>query len=134
MGNVVNAFLVKPVGPSGKVPAVIKPDTTAVYGKYLVLNVANCIGCHTKRSISGEFTGEPLAGGNAMNGNIPPNLTPDSSSRIFGWSQQLFINRFRSGKLIASSEMPWNTFKHMSDDELTSIYKYLGTLKPVRTK
>jgi mono/diheme cytochrome c family protein len=133
-GNIVNAFLVKPVGPSEKIQAVVHPDTTAAYGKYLVQSVGNCSGCHTKRDISGAYTGELLAGGNQIGENITPNLTPDSSGRIFGWSQQQFINRFRSGKLIASSEMPWNSFKRMTDDELKAIYKYLHTVKPVRTK
>jgi len=133
-GNVVNAFLVKPVGPSEEIKKVITPDTTAAYGKYLVTNVGNCSGCHTKRGLSGDYTGEHMAGGNEIGEYVTPNLTPDSSSRIFGWPQQQFIDRFRKGKLLAGSEMPWNTFKRMTDDELKAIYKYLQTVKPVRTK
>ncbi|MBE7173929.1 MAG: c-type cytochrome [Williamsia sp.] len=133
LGYTVKAFLVKPVGPSENIPAVVKPDTTAAYGKYLVMNVANCGGCHTQRSVAGEYTGKFLAGGNPMDGLVPPNLTPDSSSRIFGWSEQIFINRFRMGKLIPASHMPWNTFKRMERTELKAIYKYLQTVEPVRT-
>ena len=40
IGKAVNAFMVKPVGPTGEVPKSVVPDTTAVYGKYLVLSVA----------------------------------------------------------------------------------------------
>jgi len=29
--------------------------------------------------------------------------------------------------------MPWNSFKRMNDTELKAIYRYLKTLKPVRT-
>jgi mono/diheme cytochrome c family protein len=134
VGNLVKAFLIKPVGPTETIAATVKPDTTAAYGKYLVLNVGNCSGCHTKRSMSGEFTGELLAGGNPMgNGLIPPNLTPDSTGRIFEWSQQIFVNRFRMGKLNAKSEMPWESFKRMNDSELKAIYNYLHTVKPVKT-
>jgi len=134
IGNVVKAFLIKPVGPSETIAATVKPDTTAAYGKYLVLNVGNCSGCHTKRSISGEYTGELLAGGGPMeHGLIPPNLTPDSTGRIFGWSQQTFINRFRMGKLNNNSVMPWQSFKRMNNTELTAIYNYLHTIKPVKT-
>ena len=134
IGNVVKAFLIKPVGPSETIAATVKPDTTAAYGKYLVLNVGNCSGCHTKRSISGEYTGELLAGGGPMeHGLIPPNLTPDSTGRIFGWSQQTFINRFRMGKLNNNSVMPWQSFKRMNNTELTAIYNYLHSIKPVKT-
>ena len=134
MGNVVKAFMVKPVGPDGEVPKAVNPDTTATYGRYLVLNLANCSGCHTQRDMSGAFVGEPFAGGNPMEGGlVPPNITPDSSSRIFGWSQENFISRFRMGKLIPGSHMPWNSFKRMSDDELKAIYNYLQTVKPAKT-
>jgi len=134
VGNLVKAFLIKPVGPTETIAATVKPDTTAAYGKYLVLNVGNCSGCHTKRSMSGEFTGELLAGGNPMgSGLIPPNLTPDSTGRIFDWPQQIFINRFRMGKINAKSEMPWESFKRMNDGELKAIYSYLHTVKPVKT-
>jgi mono/diheme cytochrome c family protein len=135
IGNMVKAFLVKPVGPSDTIQSKVERDSSAAYGKYLVMNVANCSGCHTKRSISGAVTGDLLAGGNPMEGgHIPPNLTPDSSSRIFGWTEQIFIKRFRMGKVYPESEMPWNSFKRMDDIELKAIYKFLRTIKPVKTK
>jgi len=37
------------------------------------------------------------------------------------------------GKLFPQSPMPWNSFKRMTDEELTAIYNYLRTLKPVKT-
>ena len=133
IGKAVNAFMIKPVGPTGEVPKVVKPDTTAVYGKYLALSVAECSGCHTKRNLAGEFTGASFAGGNEIDGFITPTLTPESSGKIFNWSKELFIERFRMGKLIPKSPMPWNSFKRMTDDELTAIYHFLRTLKPVNT-
>ena len=134
IGNVLKAFMVKPVGPKGIVPVSVKADTTSTYGAYLVNSLANCGGCHTTRDMSGAFVGEPFAGGGPMDhGLVPPNITPDSSSRIFGWSQQAFINRFRMGKVIPNSPMPWNSFKRMSDDELKAIYNYLQTVKPAKT-
>ncbi|MDP4264265.1 MAG: cytochrome C [Bacteroidota bacterium] len=133
LGYIVKAYMVKPVGPSGEVPRSVVRDTTANYGNYLAISVSECNGCHTKRDISGAFTGEPFAGGNDIDGFITPNLTPDSSGRIFGWSKQNFISRFRMGKLYPKSPMPWNSFKRMTDDELTAIYNYLHTIKPVRT-
>jgi mono/diheme cytochrome c family protein len=138
LGNVVNAFMVKPVGPSEEIRNSVQPDTTALYGSYIVNNLANCRGCHTRRDLSGKYIGEELAGGGPFKEKgkttlTPPNLTPDPSSRIFGWSQKMFLDRFRMGKLIQHSHMPWNSFKRMTDDELKAIYNYLQTVKPAKT-
>lgn len=141
LGKTVNAFLLKPAGPIGEVPASIKRDTSVLYGQYLANNVANCRGCHTNRDLmTGAFTGEDYAGGLKMEAVTDagtysittPNLTPDPTGRIKGWSQEQFINRFRIGKLIPQSHMPWAPFSRMSDDELKAIYNFLQTVKPVR--
>jgi len=138
LGNIVKAFMVKPVGPSGKVPETVKQDTSAEYGKYIAISVAECNGCHTKRDLSGAYTGEAFAGGNEFNEGghklVTPNITSDSSSRIYGWTAQDFINRFRMGKVIPYSPMPWNSFKRMSDDELTAIYNFLKTVPPAKSE
>ncbi len=135
LGMAVKAFLIKPVGPDGDVPVAVKVDSTVEYGKYLAMNVANCNGCHTERDfMTGGYIGEPFAGGGDMDGLTPPNLTPDSSSRIFGWTQQNFIDRFRMGKIIQKSHMPWNSYRRMNDTELKAIYKFLKTVKPAKSK
>jgi mono/diheme cytochrome c family protein len=134
LGKVVKAFLIKPVGPIGEVPVSVKKDSSAEYGKYIAIAVANCSGCHTKRDLmTGAFTGELFAGGLEIDGFVTPNLTTDSSSRIFAWDQQKFISRFREGKKIQQTPMPWNSFKRMSDNDLIAVYKYLKTLKPLKT-
>jgi mono/diheme cytochrome c family protein len=134
MGKVVKAFLIKPTGPNGEVPVAVKKDSSVEYGKYLAVNVANCSGCHTKRDMmTGAYTGELFAGGLEIEGLITPNLTTHTDSRIYAWDQQRFINRFRQGKIIPQSPMPWNSFKRMSDDDLIAVYKYLKTLKPIKT-
>lgn len=137
MGKVVQAFLLQPVGPSGEVAATIKRDSTAAYGKYLANSVGNCSGCHTARSSTGDFIGEPFAGGSTMDepgGSFtPPNLTPHSTGRLYGWSEQNFINRFRLGRVQKGSPMPWNSYQKMSDMELKAIYAYLKTLPPTKT-
>lgn len=134
LGKTVKALLIQPQGPSEDVPVSVKPDTTAGYGKYMANSLANCQGCHTERDMmTGAFVGQPYGGGGNIEGFITPNLTTDSSSRIFGWSEKNFIERFRMGRLVPGSPMPWNSFKRMSDVELKAIYKYLQTLNPVKT-
>ena len=138
LGNVVKAFLLKPTGPDGTPAKSIKQDTSAAYGKYLAMSVANCYGCHTNRDMSGAFIGEPFAGGMKMGSEDPnyfyitPNLTPDSTGRMFGWTQDMFVKRFRTGRLFEDTHMPWGPFSRMSDDELKAIYNFLKTVKPVK--
>ncbi|HTL06628.1 MAG TPA: c-type cytochrome [Chitinophagaceae bacterium] len=140
LGKIVKAFVLKPVGPSGDVPAAVERDTTVAYGKYLANSVANCRGCHTNRDLmTGAFTGAPFAGGLTLETKTDsgtysvttPNLTPDRTGRITGWSQAQFIERFRKGKMVPLSHMPWDAFGRMSDDELKAIYKFLQTVPAV---
>jgi len=139
MGKAVKAFLIKPVGPDGEVEKTITPDTTADYGKYLTHYVTNCRGCHTNRSLmTGEYTGPFFAGGlklEAADGSycVTPNLTPDKETgKLTGWTQQQFIDRFRLKKIITASDMPWDQFRKMSDNDLKAIYQYLVSLEPVK--
>ncbi|MGZ3998731.1 MAG: cytochrome c [Flavisolibacter sp.] len=136
MGRLIKAFLIKPLKPTQPLVASMKPDTSAAYGKHLVMAVANCNECHTKRNAIGDFVGKPMAGGNEFKEEgkptlVSPNLTPHPSGRIYAWSQETFIQRFRMGKLIPYSHMPWESFGRMTDDELKAIYNYLRTLEPV---
>ena len=143
LGKAVNAFILKPVGPSGTVPAVVKEDSSATYGQYLASSVANCRGCHTNRDLmTGAFIGEDYAGGLVFENPTDsgkyvlttPNLTPDATGRLKGWTKQQFIDRFRKGTLIPQTHMPWGPFSRMSDNELKAIYTFLQTVKPVRNE
>ena len=139
MGRLIKAFMIKPSGPTEPIVASVKQDTTAAYGKHLVMAVANCNECHTKRGPIGEYIGEPLSGGTEFEEEgkptlITPNLTPHPSGRIYKWSEKDFVRRFRMGKLIPYSHMPWESYSRMTDEELKAIYKYLRTVKPVDTR
>jgi len=141
IGKAVKAFLIKPEGPTAPIVKFVQRDTTAAYGKYIANSIANCHGCHTNRDLmTGAFIGEDFSGGmkfevDTTDGNsyalYTPNLTPDKTGRLYGWTQKQFISRFRMGKLIKESHMPWGPFSRMSDDELKAIWNYLQTLKPV---
>jgi mono/diheme cytochrome c family protein len=141
LGKIINAFVLEPVGPSGDVPVSVKVDSTAEYGQYIAASVANCKGCHSNRNLmTGAFIGEEYAGGlefgvDTDSGKYTlttPNLTPDTSGRIKGWTQEQFIQRFRAGARIPGSHMPWGPFSRMSDTELKAVYNFLQTVKPVR--
>lgn len=140
MGDAVRAFVLEPIGPEGTPPKAVVPDTTIEYGKYLVHSVANCRGCHTDRNpMTGAFIGPDFAGGMEFEGTKdpnfkvhPPNITPDrKTGKIANWTEQFFIDRFRKGRLVAESPMPWGPFSRMSDLELKAIYRYMRTVTPV---
>ncbi|MFT3908956.1 MAG: c-type cytochrome [Ferruginibacter sp.] len=128
LGKAIRAFMVKPVGPGLAIKKSVTADSSAAYGEYLVSSTTNCMGCHTQRNLAGEFSGPLMAGGNDIDGFTTPNLTPHPDSRIYGWTEQDFIDRFRQPKRIKESPMPWSSFKLMTDPELKAIYKYLQTV------
>lgn len=137
IGKVLKAFVVKPVGPKGEVLKSITPAPTAEYGEYLANSVTNCNGCHTKRNLVGEFIGEPFAGGAPMEEPgketlFPPNLTPHPEGKITYWTEEQFLQRFKIGKLVTHSHMPWESYSKMNEIELKSIYRFLKSLKPAK--
>jgi mono/diheme cytochrome c family protein len=143
LGKAVLAFVIEPVGPRGTPPATAPSGATVERGEYLANGIAACVGCHTARSMAtGEYIGPPFAGGTpeAVAGDpsrelAAPNLTPDSATgRITAWSEDAFVARFRAGRLIPESYMPWVFFARMTDDDLRAIYRYLRSLPPVHNE
>lgn len=135
---------IKAEGPKNEPPVSVVRDTTVLYGSYIANSVANCVGCHTARDLkTGEFIGEPFAGGFYMepdqlsNGYafITPNLTPHPETGIMAdWSENLFVSRFRNGRVYEGSHMPWGTFSRMDELDLRAVYRYLNSLEPVNNK
>ncbi len=137
IGKTVMSFVIKPSSPVGTPLAKSPAEAPTVErGEYLVNSVANCAGCHTKRSqMDGSYQAPHLSGGTAMAGEdgklyTPPNITPDpKTGHIVEWSEDAFVARFRAGPVNGTgSHMPWNAFARMSDDDLRAIYRYLKTV------
>lgn len=145
LGKALMAFgVLKPEGPKNEVPEHVEPDSSAAYGKYLAYNVANCYGCHTERDLkTGKFIGKPFGGGFHLTGEsfsdgysfITPNITTDpETGRLANWSEKAFIARFRAGRVIKHSPMPWGSFSRLSDTDLKALYRYLVRVEPVYNK
>ena len=66
----------------------------------------------------------------------PANITPDSATGIGRWSEAEFVRTIRTGVDPKGDSlnpfMPWQEMRRMTDDDLTAIYRYLRTVKPVR--
>ncbi|GAB4581519.1 MAG: hypothetical protein Fur0022_42670 [Anaerolineales bacterium] len=102
------------------------PQTAGVtleYGTYLG-NIAGCTGCHGPGLSGGPIPGAPPEWPIAMN------LTP--SGELAGWTEADFINTIRTGTnpngYQLRTEMPWQTYRNMSDDELKAIWLFLQSV------
>ncbi|GAB3716401.1 hypothetical protein GCM10027592_57670 [Spirosoma flavus] len=125
-----------------------RPDTTDVvaHGRYLV-NAAACVECHTQQERGQPVDGMEFAGGRAFpvaGGEVrSANITPDLETGIGRWSKQAFINRFKAydparghvPHLVKPGQpqslMPWTMYAGMTESDLSAVYTYLRTIKPV---
>ena len=72
------------------------------------------------------------------------NLTPDPQTGIGNWTREMFLGRFKMYRDSAAAHqrvdfmkeyntiMPWTMYAQMTDEDLSAIYAYIRTLKPVK--
>jgi len=131
---------------------IVRPDRSDItaYGKYLI-TIGDCSGCHTQvdEETMAFKTDLYLAGGwevEMPGGTVGvANLTPDSATGLGYWSLEQFLNRFKNfdahyddippvtGNAFQTI-MPVNDYAGMTTEDLTAIYTYLRTVKPVKNK
>ncbi|HZT33640.1 MAG TPA: cytochrome c [Bryobacteraceae bacterium] len=116
-------------------------------GAYL-FNLADCDGCHSQRDFS-RFGG-PVAEGGRGAGTVfpdamglpglvaPSNITPDPETGIGAWTDGEKIRAIREGVdrdgRALFPMMPYENFRHMSDEDVYSLVAYLDSLPPVKHK
>jgi len=111
------------------------PPATIERGRYLV-NAGGCITCHT----ADRPDAVPLAGGRALETAFgtfyAPNLTPDRSTGIGGWTDADLGRALREGIAPDGSYyypvFPYPAYTGISDADVAAIGAYLRSLKPVR--
>ena len=64
------------------------------------------------------------------------NLTPDKSTGLGSWTEEMFVNALRTGKHQGTGRpilppMPWNWYRNMTDDDLKAVFAYLRSLPPI---
>jgi hypothetical protein len=66
------------------------------------------------------------------------NLTPDSTG-IGSWTEAQFFKAIREGKYKGLDNtrpllppMPWQEFRHATDEDLKAIFAYLKSIKPIK--
>jgi mono/diheme cytochrome c family protein len=115
-------------------------STAADRGNYLV-TIASCGECHTPADQGQPLPGMEFAGGGLFNDPgqggkavFSMNITPDASG-IAHYDEALLMNTLRTGQVsgrMLNHIMPFNSFKNMTDGDISDIFAYLKTLKPVK--
>jgi len=141
LGRVVLAtVMANPVGPASPPPAQSPRGATVENGAYLARAVATCQACHTTRDhATGRFTNAEFSGTTDFVNEsdpsrlwAPPNLTPDPKTGMSArMDEDAWVARFRAGRTIPGSPMPWQAYARMDEADLRAIHKYLRTLPPV---
>jgi mono/diheme cytochrome c family protein len=120
---------------------LLAPDATdqVRHGWYLV-RIAHCNACHTPHDEAGNAqTDQMFGGGRRFQGPwgdvVSANITCHPSG-ISHYDAAMFINTIRTGRASAgvrdlSTIMPYSYFRKMSDEDLTAIFAYLHSVKPV---
>ncbi|MDQ3069567.1 MAG: diheme cytochrome c-553 [Acidobacteriota bacterium] len=92
---------------------------------------------------SGPWIVSITEGGTAWAGpwgiSYTQNLTPDKETGLGNYTEDQFVMTIREGKKQGRGRallppMPWQAFRHLSDEDLKSIFAYLQTVKPIANK
>ncbi|MGI9535266.1 MAG: diheme cytochrome c-553 [Thermodesulfobacteriota bacterium] len=67
------------------------------------------------------------------------NITPDNKTGIGKWTEEMFINSIRTGKHPGwkkdlKKPMPWLEYSRLTNEQLSAIFAYLMSIKPVSNK
>ncbi len=141
----VNLMIKGAPQPAGSVPPPDRADRLK-YGKYLA-TLGGCGGCHTPSNQGTPVPGKEFAGGerfeSTMGTVLSANITPDLETGIGKWDQAFFLKKIAERRDWAVNGapplpgpesftlMPWISLSQMQEEDLTAIYQYLRTLKPV---
>jgi mono/diheme cytochrome c family protein len=142
LGKVVKAtVLANPIGPKDTPPRQSPHGATIDNGRYLVESVALCWACHTQRNeATGELSGPRFGGATGFvepsdpaHTWSPPNITSDpETGKLGALSEDEFVARFRAGRVLPRSPMPWQGYARMKEDDLRAMYRYLKTVPAVK--
>ena len=47
-------------------------------------------------------------------------------------TEDQFVARFRQGRILPGSPMPWQAFSRMNEEDLRAVYQYLTSMPPVK--
>ncbi|WP_431270721.1 c-type cytochrome [Dankookia sp. P2] len=109
-------------------------------GRYLVETIAACGNRHTPKGPNGPLPGKALAG-NWVVEDVPPfravapNITPDRTTGIGGWTDVQIARAIREGirpdGSVIGPPMPIGLYRGLADDDLAAMVAYLRSVPAV---
>jgi mono/diheme cytochrome c family protein len=103
-----------------------------------------CLDCHSERDrakheatlLSGALGAGAVLPIMGFRGRIaPPNITPDRETGVGGWMDDQLARAIREGIGHNGQAlfylMPYQSYSHLSDEDLASVVVYLRSLKPI---
>ena len=155
-GGLYYSFFLPHQNPAPDIQVEITPEKIE-RGRYLVINVLQCVDCHSERDWN-YYGGPPLepvgagrecfdrntqvAGVNVGEESFPGrmcmrNITQDRETGIGDWTDGEIIRAVREG---ISREgdglfpiMPYFIYRHVSDEDMEAVVAYLRTMDPVES-
>jgi hypothetical protein len=114
-------------------------------GRYLVEHVSACLDCHSDHTVRFSFpvkAGTEGEGGYIFDKKLgfpgvvaAQNITPDPQFGLGQWTDGEILRAMREGVDRNGDAlfpmMPYEHFRHMSDEDAKSVVAYLRTLKPI---
>ncbi|HZR56732.1 MAG TPA: c-type cytochrome [Terriglobales bacterium] len=110
-------------------------------GRYLFTGVSGCAACHSPHDtsqpgnpviVSQEGTGADMGVEGLPGRVVAPNLTPDLQTGLGSWSDDAIARAIREGVRVDGRTlfplMPYENFRHMSDEDLASIIVFMRSL------
>jgi hypothetical protein len=67
------------------------------------------------------------------------NLTPHQNTGIGIWTEEMFVDSIRKGRHMGHARpvlppMPWPAYRHMTDEDLESIFAYLKSIPEIENR
>lgn len=130
-GMIIYAW--EPAIPKVPLPEASRFSQAQISRGKMLAGIGNCSTCHTNEA------SRPNAGGLSIPtpfGTLyTPNITPDPQTGIGHWSEAAFIRAMREGVDREGEHLfpafPYTHFTKVKDEDLTALYAYLMTRKPV---
>jgi Cytochrome c len=124
----------RPLTQTVPVPDLSTPEKRGAY----MTTIAGCADCHTPQDAHGApLPGMEFAGGFILEGPFgraaSANLTPDPSGIPY-YDTKMFVDAIHTGTVRArklNPVMPTEVYGGMTDQDLSGIFAYLKTLKPI---
>jgi len=112
-------------------------------GKYIFNSAAACVDCHSEHDQVGQDhvvlsgmqgAGQIMPVADAPGRIVAPNITPDPETGAGTWSDDQLARAIREGVghdgRTLFPMMPYQNYKHMSDEDLASVVVYIRSLPP----